>query len=200
MLRECLAEALAGRGGLVLIGGEAGIGKTALAEATGREAAERGALVLIGRCYDGTETPPYGPWTELLEQLPPAPDLPPPPAIAAPGGAMGGAGSQAALFAQVRDFLAALAGRRPLALLLDDLHWADPASLDLLRFLARQVGGLPVLLLVTYRDDELTRRHPLYHLLPALVREAHARRLDVRPLDEEAVLALARARYRLAEV
>src|SRR5439155_1878056 len=88
---------------------------------------------------------------------------------------------------------------RPLVLFLDDLHWADPASLDLLRFLARQVGGLPVLLLVTSRDDELPRRHPLYPLLPALVREAHARRLDVRPLDEEAVLALARARYRLAE-
>ena len=80
---------------------------------------------------------------------------------------MAGAASQAALFAQVRDYLAALAARRPLVLLLDDLHWADPASLDLLRFLARGLADLPLLLLATYRADELTRRHPLYQLLPA---------------------------------
>ena len=61
--------ALAGHGSLVLIGGEAGIGKTALAEALCREAAEQGALVLVGRCYDLTETPPYGPWVELFGTL-----------------------------------------------------------------------------------------------------------------------------------
>src|SRR5215217_3295712 len=69
-LREHLAAALGGRGGLVLIGGEAGIGKTALAEALLCDAAGQGALVLVGRCYDLTETPPYGLWIEALEQLP----------------------------------------------------------------------------------------------------------------------------------
>ena len=69
-LREQLAAALGGRGSVVLIGGEAGIGKTALAEALGREAAEQGALVLVGRCYDLAETPPYGPWAEAFERLP----------------------------------------------------------------------------------------------------------------------------------
>src|SRR5690242_564764 len=68
-LRKRLAEALGGHGGLVLIGGEAGIGKTALAEAVCREAEERGAQVLVGRCYDLTETPPYGPWVELFDRL-----------------------------------------------------------------------------------------------------------------------------------
>src|SRR6202048_4566361 len=66
VLREHLAAALAGQGGLVLIGGEAGIGKTALAETICREATRQGASVLVGRCYDLIETPPYGQWVELF--------------------------------------------------------------------------------------------------------------------------------------
>ena len=67
-------------------------------------------------------------------------------------------------------------------ILLDDLHWADTASLDLLRFVARQLAAVPILLLVTYRTDEVTRQHPLYRLLPVLVREALAVRIDLSPL------------------
>src|SRR5215207_3526640 len=63
-LRDALEAVLAGRGSLVLIGGEAGVGKTALAEALCREAADGGAAVLVGRCYDLSETPPYGPWRD----------------------------------------------------------------------------------------------------------------------------------------
>ena len=194
LLRDQLAAALAGEGSLVLLGGEAGIGKTALAEALLPEAAEQGALVLVGRCYDLSETPPYGPWVEAFDQLPDEFDRA---SLPAPLGDGEPAASQAALFARVRDFLAAVATRQPLVLLLDDLHWADPASLDLLRYLARQVMGLPLLLLVTYRADELTRRHPLYQLLPLLVREARATQLDLRALPNEAVRALLRARYAL---
>ena len=201
LLRERLDAALAGRGGLVLIGGEAGIGKTALAEGLAREAAEAGGLVLVGRCYDLTETPPYGPWVELFGRYPAsaAADLPPLPAAFAARGQVGEAASQQALFLQVRDFLTALARRRPALLLLDDLHWADPASLELLRFLARDLAAVPLLLVVTYRADELTRRHPLSQLLPLLVRESAARRVELRPLDAAAVRALAAARYPLAE-
>jgi predicted ATPase len=61
LLRERLAAALGGHGSLVLIGGKAGIGKTTLAEALCQDAVEQGALVLVGRCYDLSETPPYGP-------------------------------------------------------------------------------------------------------------------------------------------
>src|SRR5438270_4034233 len=86
ILRERLTAALAGHGGLVLIGGEAGIGKTALAEALCREAEDRGALVLVGRCYDLTETPPYGPWLEIFERYRPGDRLPARPlALADPG-------------------------------------------------------------------------------------------------------------------
>src|SRR5438067_13851591 len=162
LLAKHLASALAGRGSLVLIGGEAGIGKTALAEALSDEATAQGALVLTGRCYDLMETPPYGPWLDLFARYTPTGDLPPPPAAFAAPGILGEVASQVALFAEAHGFVAALAAQRPLVVLLDDLHWADPASLDLLRFLARQIATLPTLLLATYRADELTRRHPLY--------------------------------------
>ncbi|MGN6757421.1 MAG: BREX system ATP-binding domain-containing protein, partial [Thermomicrobiales bacterium] len=69
-LRAALARALTGHGSLVLISGEAGIGKTALAETLCQEATDQGARVLIGRCYDLSETPPYGPWREALARTP----------------------------------------------------------------------------------------------------------------------------------
>jgi predicted ATPase len=197
-LRQHLDAAIAGRGRVVLIGGEAGIGKTALAEAVCREAEEQGALMLVGRCYDLTETPPYGPWVEAFARYPSGEDVPPLPEAFAERGTVGAVASQDALFRQVLDFFAALTAVRPVVLLLDDLHWADPGSLDLLRFLARAVSALPLLVLVTYRSDELTRRHPLYALLPVLERESAAVRVDLRRLSSDAVRALVAARYTLA--
>src|SRR6187399_2103585 len=79
LLRDRLDGTLARSGGLVLIGGEAGIGKTALAEWLCAEAAGRGALVLVGRCYDLSETPPYGPWAEALTRCPGGDAWPAPP-------------------------------------------------------------------------------------------------------------------------
>ncbi len=125
------------------------------------------------------------------------PDAAPLPVAFAKAGTVGAVSSQAALFQQVLDFLRLAAAQRPLVVLLDDQHWADAASLDLLRFLAREVAPLPALLLATYRADELTRHHPLYQLLPSLVREAHASRLDLRPLDTDGLRALVAARYPL---
>src|SRR5262245_56724124 len=75
-LHDALAAALAGRGSLALIRGEAGIGKTTLAESLCAEAAARGAPALVGRCYDLSETPPYGPWVELFDHAPRGDDLP----------------------------------------------------------------------------------------------------------------------------
>ncbi len=196
VLRSALEGALAGHGALVLIGGEAGIGKTALAEALLPQARAQGTLVLIGQCYDLAETPPYGPWAEALAPYPA--DLPPLSATLTRAGQGGAVASQAVLFRQVREALAAMAARQPLLLFLDDLHWADPASLDLLRYLARGLATLPVLLLAAYRTEELTRQHPLYTLLPRLVREAHADRLDLRPLRDDDVRALVGGRYPLS--
>ena len=199
LLRERLAAALAGRGGLVLIAGEAGIGKTALAEALTREAAERGMLVLTGHCYDLSETPPYGPWTELFGRYPTAGDLPPLPGVLAQRGAFGPVASREVLFAQIRDFLVEVGARRPLVLFLDDLHWADPASLELLRVLACGLSALPLLLVVAYRAEDVPRHHPLYQLVPLLVHDAPTVRLTLPALDRDAVRALVAARHPLPE-
>jgi predicted ATPase len=109
--------------------------------------------------------------------------------------------NQAAIFATVREVFASstAGGQSPLVVLLDDLQWADPASLDLLRFIGREIAALPILLIATYRTDELTAEHHLALLLPALVREAHAARLTLRPLEDDAVRVLVHARYALPE-
>ncbi len=198
ILRAHLRDAVAGRGSLALISGEAGIGKTALAETVGREAALQGALVLVGRCYDLSETPPYGPWLDLFERVPTNAPASPPDAFATRDGSVAAA-SQAALFRDVRDWLARTAAVRPLVLLLDDFHWADAASVDLLRFLARDLATLPVFALATYRNDDLPRQHPLATLLPALVREAGVARVEMRRLTRDDTRALVRGRYRLGE-
>ena len=101
------------------------------------------------------------------------------------------------IVARVRDYLAALARSRPLVLLLEDLHWADVASLDLLRVVARRLADLPVLLLGTYRGEDVGHGHPLFALLPLLVREARADRLDLQPLDRDAIGGLVAGRYAL---
>src|SRR5215471_17334173 len=80
MLGEHLSAAFTGQGSLILISGEAGIGKTALSEWSCREAEERGALVFVGRCYDLTETSPYGLWVELFRRYRQTANLPPLPA------------------------------------------------------------------------------------------------------------------------
>jgi DNA-binding CsgD family transcriptional regulator len=195
-LREELAGTVAGHGRLVLLGGEAGIGKTSLARDLAREASARGARVLTGHCYDLTNTPPYGPWLDLAASYPTDAGLPAPPAAFA-GGSLERVTDQAALYAEVRRFLAALCNERPLVVLLEDLHWADPASLELMRHVAPHLRHWPVLLVVTYRVDELTRRHPFSQQLPALVREAEGLRLDLRRLDTEAMRRLVATRYGL---
>src|SRR5207237_511556 len=108
-----------GRGGLVLIGGEAGIGKTTLAETALREAMQLGWTILEGHCFDLAETPPYGPFIDLFARFEPSPSSPPPEAFAQRG-TVGAVPSQMALFVQVQDFLTALSRQRPVVVLLDD--------------------------------------------------------------------------------
>ncbi len=197
-LRQYLDRSLDGHGSLVLVSGEAGIGKTTLIRNLAEQAADIGCLVLAGGCYDVTTTPPYGPWSEIISRYPLDDELPPIPNQLRAAGGMTGIDSQAALFELAGRFLALLAARRPLVLQLEDLHWADQASLDLLRYLSRTLAGAPILCLATYRDDDVVRGHPLPAMLQTLVREGHVQRLQLQRLDRHAVRTLVLQRYRLA--
>jgi predicted ATPase len=180
--RECLDAALEGRGSLVLLGGEAGIGKTALAREFAAEAQRRGLLVLTGHCYDLTATPPYGPWLDLAARYRAGDGLPSlPDALRMDG--IERSTSRPALFAEIEGFLANLSTSRPTVLVLEDLHWSDPASIELFRHIARGLVALPLIVVVTYRVDELRRDQPFARHLPALVRETVCVRLDLQPLD-----------------
>ena len=195
-LQEELAATLSGHGRLILLGGEAGIGKTALApRPCPRRRGTQRHCVLTGHCYDLTYTPPYGPWLDLVATYAPDPPLPSPwpsprvswsaSPIRPPSSPKSAASSPSS------------SSTRPILVLLEDLHWADPASLELLRHVAPHLRKWSILLLATYRVDELTRRHPFSQQLPALVRDAEGLRLDLRRLDAQALRALVAARYRL---
>ena len=194
-----LDDVLAGHGGFAIIGGEAGIGKTTLVNDLAGKAEERGALVLTGHCYDLMTTPPYGPWEEIIRTELPGGDFPALPEALQRGTGLKGVSNRDVLFDHMVTRLRALADIRPLLLVLEDMHWSDPASLEFLRFLARQIGNLELLLIVTFRDDEITRQHGLYQLLPILVREAQTDRFMLQRLDSDAIRSLVATRYCLTD-
>ncbi len=194
-----LEEVATGRGGVALLAGEPGIGKTRLARASATEAERNGALVLWGRCFDGDWAPPFAPWIEAIggysrtvtpEELQttvgvegqstanPLTTFIPELAFLAQGlsalAPLGADEDRARLHDAVVRFFANLSAVQPVVVVLDDVQWADSASLDLLRHLAFVSVNMRLLLVATYRDIELTARHPLSALLPVLRREARA--------------------------
>ncbi len=202
-LRSGLDAALAGRGRILLLVGEPGIGKTRTSEELVTYARMRGAQVLWGRCYEGEGAPPYWPWVQVIRSYVHDCD---PQTLASEMGP--GASDIAAVVSEVRarlpglpeptrldpdqarfrlfdgvaSFLRSAARRQPLVLVLDDLHWADKASLLLLQFLARELGTDRLLLLGTYRDVELRRQHPLAETLAELARNPLCERILLRGL------------------
>ena len=196
-LRNLLASAIAGQGGLVLVSGEAGIGKTTLIDELITHARDAGALVLTGGCYDLTTTPPYGPWTEAIRAYRPASGQPDVPSWFGNLDELEKLGSQTAIFEEARQFFASLAGHQPLLIVLEDLHWTDPASVDTLRYLARNLSIASLLILATYRDDEPESKHPFAEALPALIRESQAARIELRRWLRADTRALIADRYQL---
>ncbi|MGP4043021.1 helix-turn-helix transcriptional regulator [Streptomyces sp. 2A115] len=225
-LTRILDRARAGEPRAVLVAGDAGVGKTrVLAEAAGY-AAETGMTVVTGHCVDlGDVGLPYLPFTEILGVL--AGDERFAAAVAAHpavdrllgdgggsrGGDAGDAGGRLPLFEGMAGLLADLADTAPLLLVLEDLHWADQSSRDLLRFLlsrgilqlphsrlhsdgsTRIAGGAPtqrLAVFASYRADDLHRRHPLRPLLAELVRLPTVDRLELRPMPDGEVARLVR--------
>jgi len=122
--------------------------------------------------------------------------LPPPPSTLA-SGRVADLPDRTALFAEVRQFLTSLTAKRPSLIVLEDLHWSDEESLDLLRNIGPHVWHWPVLLLATYRMDELLPARPFVQHLPALVRESDAERLELGRLDRSGLQQLVGSRYAL---
>jgi DNA-binding CsgD family transcriptional regulator len=179
-LGHALAAAQAGRGTTALVGGEAGIGKTRLASELAGRARGAGFEVLLGRSIDlvGTELP-YQPFVEALRPLG---------ALRRVDGRA--AGSQLRVFEQTLALLTDRAAVAPVLLVLEDLHWADTSTLDLVVFLAHNLHDRRVLLLATYRADEPASAERMRRLAGGVRRSGSALVLELGPLDREELAAL----------
>lgn len=204
LLRDRIERAGDGESATVLVSGEAGVGKTRLVEEAVRLARERGTRVLTGHCVQlGTEGLPYAPVVEALrelvrdtgrdelnEVLGPARELV---TRLLPTGSAGTEESaplsSAQAFELLLGLLERLTTRQPLLLVIEDLHWADRSTLELAAFLAQTLRGVPVVLLITYRSDEVDRRHPLRVLLATWERSRAITRLELARFDRPEVRA-----------
>jgi DNA-binding CsgD family transcriptional regulator len=171
------AEARANHGRVVLVGGEAGVGKTTLVDEFSVRHGHTGRI-LRGACDALTTPRPHGPLADVAPAL---------------GGRLDRLLREEAprevLFSTLLERL--LAARAATVLVIEDVHWADEATLDLLRFLARRLGAAPVLLVVTYRDDEIGPLHPMQLVAGDLATSALVRRLRLAPLSRQGVAVLA---------
>jgi DNA-binding winged helix-turn-helix (wHTH) protein/tetratricopeptide (TPR) repeat protein len=211
-LEARLAAALTGRGGMALLAGEPGLGKTRTAEELAERARRQGALVLWGRCWEGEGAPALWPWLQLVRArarmlgsdafraeagtAAPAlalllPELEP--ALGAPLAPLGESEAlRFRVFDGVTQLLRSVSEREPLLVVLDDLHCADAASLRLARHLARELDGARIFVLGTRRDREWAGAAGQSELLAALAREPGCEALALPPLDAAETAELAR--------
>ena len=210
-LRRAVNEALAGHGGLALVTGEAGAGKSRLVDDIGAEAWARGMRVLVGHCVEMDSTPPYLPYVEMIEQVISSPRSP-----LALREALGDVAPEIAriapalrrvfpdipqpvelppelarryLWNSFQQFVARGAQTQPLLLVLEDLHWADESTLLLTAYLAPLLPEMPVLIVGTYRD-EIDTSHPLSRVISQLARRRLIDRIRLRRLSFGGVRAM----------
>lgn len=208
-LADRYAAAAAGSGGLVVVAGDPGMGKTRLIEEVAGQVTKHGARVLWGQCYEGDWTPPYAAFAEALGS-----NLGDPDRVRADLG--GGGPALGQLVPELRrllpdlpqavplspdeerfrlidaagQYLVASSRRTPIVICLDDLQWADHATLGLMRSVARLAARHRVLILGTYRDVEIHPDHPLAVTLQALTRETNLDRIHLQGLDPAGTAAL----------
>jgi predicted ATPase len=193
-LRGWLQAAWRGHGQTILLGGDSGVGKTRLAFEVLRAAAEAGMTTLHGAAYEQEGQLAYQPFVEALDRYlieHRRPSTEHPITHFQRRGLSDEQQEQWALFNATAMFLSGLAAHMPAVLLLDDLHAADPASLQLFHYLARQTRATPVILLATYRSDLAdATAAPFSALLTALYRERLSETLHLSPLLEDAVASV----------
>jgi DNA-binding SARP family transcriptional activator/tetratricopeptide (TPR) repeat protein len=199
-LTKLMERAAAGRGALLMLGGEPGVGKSRLCQEVTVEAQRCGFLVRTGHCYEGQGDLPYTPWVEMVEAAAreaPAdvfratlgdaaaelarmvpqlrrmfPDIPPPLDLPPEQ-------QRRYMFSSLADYIARLASSQPRLYVLEDLHWADDSTLLFLRYLAERLPSLPILVLATYRDPPIDITPLLAEMLSSCVRSPHAHLLTV---------------------
>jgi class 3 adenylate cyclase/tetratricopeptide (TPR) repeat protein len=214
LLRQAVDRALGGVGGVALIAGEAGLGKTRLVDEIGVEARARGMFVVRGQCYDMEGAPPYVPFVETIEYglnvvprdtfraamgeagpeiarfVPKVrvafPDLPPPVALPTDQ-------ARHYMFESVCDFFERSAAIQPMLMVLEDLHWADESTTQLLESVARRVERAALLVLGTYRDVDLSARDPFVRGIEHLSRLAAVSRITLKRLSAGEVGDILRA-------
>ncbi len=208
-LNEALARATSGEPEAIFLAGEAGVGKTRLVSEFEQLAIEAGAQFLIGGCVDvGGSELPYAPLLgalrilvgtvepEALEELAGAsagelrrllPEIAagPEPAATEPNGNGLDPLAQSRLFEGLLGLLGRAGRQAPVVLVIEDLHWADPSTRGFLSFLLRNVRRERLMLVTTYRSDELHRRHPLREFLSEVERLPVVERLELRPFTRD---------------
>jgi DNA-binding CsgD family transcriptional regulator/tetratricopeptide (TPR) repeat protein len=216
VLDKALSEAQDGQGRLVMLLGEPGIGKTRLAQVFSATAAENGAQVFWGACHEEPGAPAFWPWVQVLRAMAQSLDDRRLAEFLGSGAdAITGLSAEIAgrvsrreepkrmededaarfrLYDAVTGFIQRLAkATPPLVIILDNLHWADASSLRLLEFLAAEISNTRLLVIATYRDVGLSRRHPLSEALGAITPLACFRRCQLQRLDKAAVGAFMHA-------
>jgi DNA-binding SARP family transcriptional activator len=185
-VEQQLADIGAGRARWLVVSGEAGIGKTSLAEAATRRAADRGIEVSWGRCDEGDDAPAYWPFTQLLRELAPSGADPIDELLHGAGAPLDPGARRYRLHTEVQRLL--LAGG-PRLLVVDDVQWADVASLQLLGFLARHLDRAAIGVLLTVRTG--VDRPDLRQLLATIARRPGALRRELEPLSAAELSELA---------
>ncbi|MDQ1725812.1 MAG: hypothetical protein QOG52_2840, partial [Frankiaceae bacterium] len=211
VLEAALSRAAGGDPAVVIVGGEAGVGKSRVLVEFTDVATAAGGRVLAGQCVEvGGDGTPFAPVVDMLRTLarttPAAeleellgrgkrelarllPELDPDPGSPAAYPPAGDSGTSAQMFELLLGLFARLSVRQPLVLVLEDLHWADQSTLDFFAFLARTMRGTRILLVATYRSDEMHRRHPLRPLLSTWERSRDVTRLELDRFDRAEVAA-----------
>ena len=201
-LRGAWASARGGEARMTLLAGEPGIGKTSLAARLAAEAHADGGTVLLGRCHSEALVP-YEPFVEALRQLPDSALRPHAtilarvmPELASEGVPDPGAEDHATrylLFDAVARALESTARRQPLLLVFEDLHWAEPPTLLLLRHVIRAAEGMPLLIVATYRSTEAGGSEQVVSSIASLERDLPVERIPLSGLTDEEVAELIRA-------
>ena len=213
-VREALDRAVSGRPTFVVVSGDAGVGKTRFVDEVARRAEAGGWRTLVGGCVQmGDDTLPYAPIVEALRRLADVvgttdlekligpgsaelsrlvPDLVRSSSAVSGDAEIATVPSQGRLLEALLAVLRHLSADRPLLFVVEDIHWADPSTLALLGYLGRNLGGAMVLV-ATYRSDELHRRHPLLPFVAELERRGSVERIELLPFDRPEIAELVRA-------